>query len=82
MRLTDWASKRFYPLLAVFVLVWIALLVGGLLCEDHVERDWVRDNTGRRWEIRHIEKQEFLYSRGRLVFLRPCRCGKDLQDSL
>ena len=75
-------NKRVYTLFGVFVLVVSTLMVWGLFDEIRAERDWIRDNTGHRWEVRHVGGQEYLYSRGRLVFLRPCACGRIKQDSL
>ena len=82
MRFTDLLDKPFYILIGGFVCVAFSLLLWGLVDEVTTERDYILDNVGHRWEVRHIGGNEYLYSRGRLVMLRRCECGGVKRDSL
>ena len=81
VKLMNWLDGKFYLLWGLLLLVVFSLLVWDY---DEITggRDYIRDNMGRRWEVRHIGGSEYLYSGGRLVFLRPCRCGSLKRDSL
>jgi len=46
------------------------------------DRDYILDNVGRRWEVRHIGGNEYIYNAGKLVMLRPCSCRGAKRDSL
>ena len=82
MRFIDWLNGRFYLVIGSLIFLISAMVFWCLYSEITVERDYVVDNVGHRWEVRHIGNTEYIYHRGHLSLLRPCTCGKTKRDSL
>ena len=82
MRFIDWLDRRFYLVIGSLIFLISAMVFWGLADEMTTKRDYIQDNTGHRWEVRHIGKTEYIYHRGQLSVLRPCTCGKTKRDSL